>query len=73
MSDEWFDAYNIDHISAYDVLQKTGAWPKDFVVRTPAHFSAIYAQSRMAEAWVNAAMAGKIEGILEYSPGEENE
>jgi hypothetical protein len=28
---EWFDIKNINHIKAYEYLEKTGIWPKDFL------------------------------------------
>lgn len=27
---EWFDPHDINHIKAYNHLQRTGAWPKGF-------------------------------------------
>ncbi len=28
---DWFDPNNIEHIKAYQTLERTGMWPKDFL------------------------------------------
>lgn len=28
---EFFDVNNIEHLKAFDILQKTGCWPKNFI------------------------------------------
>ena len=67
---EYFDVYNVDHIAAYKHLSDNGYWPKGFVpkdVVIPTLWQTLIA-SKMADAWVMMAMAGKVYGIPEYFP-----
>lgn len=62
---DWFDPYNIDHIKAYDHLQKTGTWPEGFVSAGIEYsYLAIPAiQASISYAWTQKALNGHILGI----------
>lgn len=51
---DWFDIYNTDHLRAFQVLARTGIWPKGFLpddaeMRSP-NWRVILA-FKMANAW----------------------
>lgn len=50
---DFFDIYNIDHLDAYLVLNKTGTWPEDFLPKNITFCPAwqIGLAGRMALAW----------------------
>ena len=52
---KWFDPYNVQHIHAWAVLQKTGMWPECFITpdRPLCHLWQVMIQSKMADAWLN--------------------
>lgn len=53
--DDFFDPYNPEHMKAYDVLCKTGAWPKEFLAANfeiPA-LCVPSIQAKMAQAWLH--------------------
>lgn len=62
--DDFFDPYNPDHMKAYEVLCKTGAWPKEFIAadfEIPA-LCVPSIQAKMAQAWLHAMKHGQIIG-----------
>jgi len=51
---EWFDPDNIEHIKAYEELQKRGIWPKNFKpenIYMEANWQGILA-FKLANAWI---------------------
>jgi hypothetical protein len=51
---DFFDPLNIDHLRAYQHLQKTGTWPKGFIPDNMEFDSLWYTmiQTKMADLWV---------------------
>lgn len=62
--DDFFDPYNPEHMKAYDVLCKTGAWPKEFIASSfeiPL-LCVPNIQAKMSQAWLHAMKHGQIIG-----------
>jgi hypothetical protein len=55
---EFFNPYDLDHILAFDTVQQTGSWPKDFIPENiqgqPQYFT-IEAAGLLAQAYVKQA------------------
>jgi hypothetical protein len=52
--EEFFDPYNIEHLKAWQHLEDTGFWPKDFIpkeIEMSSYWNYML-QSKMADAWV---------------------
>ena len=67
---DFFEVYNIDHIAAYKNLMDTGKWPEGFVPEGTASdpMWQVEIANKMAHAWVEQAMSGRVYGIPEYLP-----
>ena len=66
---EIFDPYNLEHLEAYKVLLETGVWPVGFVPEgtvIPSMWQ-IQIAHKMAEAWIESALAGSILGMPNFS------
>ena len=69
---DFFNPHSLDHIVAYKHLSDTGSWPAGFIpggTQFPSgwHFMVL---AKMADAWVDQVMKGKIEGIPAYEGTE---
>ena len=66
---EFFDSYNINHLIAYKYLTETGTWPEGFIPDKCILSNVWQYQlaAKMAVAYVNLGVAGKIPSILEES------
>ena len=52
---EFFDPYNMEHVRAYEHLQKTGQWPKGFIPKRtlfPTNWHLLII-NKLANAWVH--------------------
>jgi hypothetical protein len=61
----FFDPYCIEHLKAFDVMQKTGFWPKGFVpedVEFPTLWHVSIA-AKIVDAWMDQVKADNIVGI----------
>ena len=59
---EFFDPYNIGHMKAFQHMQKTGAWPKEFFdkVKEQVHEDPhwyVTIQMKMANAWLKHSLS----------------
>ncbi len=76
---DWFNVYNMDHIQAFGVLMKTGAWPRGFISYEDdgIDFSNWYIEitGKMAAAWVEQVLADHVIGMppAPSKPESENE
>jgi len=58
---DFFDPYNIEHIKAFQHMQKTGAWPAEFFdrvkenIRNEPHWY-VTIQIKMGQAWVKHSL-----------------
>jgi len=65
---EWFDPNNIDHLHAYHILQKTGAWPVDFIPKNiwiENNWQAILA-FKLADKWIDYKLSDNNKVSDEY-------
>jgi hypothetical protein len=68
---DFFDPYNVEHLKAYRVLEKTGSWPKGFLPKDgegmewPMVWQAGLT-AKMAKAWLAQAEAGHIFGMPHF-------
>jgi len=62
--DDWFDPYNMEHVSAYRHLERNGTWPEGFIpddveVRSDGLWNIIIV-GKMAQAWLSTMENGEI-------------
>jgi hypothetical protein len=66
--EDFFDPYNVEHLKAYEHLERTGTWPEGFIPHdvkmTP--FWQITIACKLATAFVKAAKKGCIPGMPEF-------
>jgi hypothetical protein len=63
---DFFDVYNIKHLVAYNHLCNTGHWPENFLpedLEVPPPLWASNIMARMGQAWLEAVLAGKVDGV----------
>jgi hypothetical protein len=70
---DFFDPYNVEHLKAYRVLEKTGFWPKEFLpeddyknMEWPLIWQAALT-AKMTAAWLEQAEAGHIFGMPNFN------
>lgn len=63
--DEFFDAYNAEHIRAYIHLQETGRWPEGFIPEGTEFFPTwqVSLLNKMADCWIEQVKFGNVFGI----------
>lgn len=57
----FFDPYNIEHIKAFQHMQKTGAWPEKFFDKVKEHIAEdphwyLSISMKMSNAWIKHSL-----------------
>jgi len=62
---EYIDPYNMEHIKACAVLNKTGVWPKNFIPKNVTlgnNWQTILAY-KLSKVWIEQVLAGNVNGM----------